>query len=296
MDAAATVQPRFEPRLARRRLYGTIFYGLCILAVAILILAILILLVDVFIRALPWLSMDFITGVPSRRAEQAGIWPAILGSLLIVGLATVFAFPIGVAAAIYLEEYAGETRINRLLRTNIANLSGVPSIVYGIFGLAIFVRALSLGYTPLSAALTLALLILPVVIIVTMEALRAVPRAQREGAYALGATRWQVTGHAVLPAAWGGILTGIILALARAIGETAPLILVGAAGFVTFAPSVLGEGFTVLPMQIFQWAGLPQADFQGLAAAAIVVLLVMLLLLNAVALLLRARLGRHIQW
>jgi phosphate transport system permease protein len=129
-----------------------------------------------------------------------------------------------------------------------------------------------------------------------MEALRAVPRAQREGAYALGATRWQVTARAVLPAAWGGILTGIILALARAIGETAPLILVGAAGFVTFAPSVLGEGFTVLPMQIFQWAGLPQADFQGLAAAAIVVLLVMLLLLNAVALLLRARLGRHIQW
>ena len=296
MDATVAVQPRFEPRLMQRRLRGTIFYGLAILAVTVLILAILILVVDVFLRGLPWLDLGFLTGVPSRRPEQAGVLPAIIGSLMLVSLAALIAFPIGVAAAIYLEEYARDTRLNRLLRTNIANLSGVPSIVYGIFGLALFVRALTLGYTVISGALTLALLILPVVIIASMEALRAVPRGQREGAYALGATRWQVTRRAVLPSASAGILTGIILSLARAIGETAPLILVGAVTFVTFLPTPFEGGYTVLPIQVFQWASRPQADFQGIAAAAIVVLLVLLFLLDILALVLRARLGRHIQW
>lgn len=296
MDATVAVTPRFEPKLMRRKLKGTVFYGLCILAVTVLILAILILVVDVFMRGLPWLNVDFLTGTPSRKPEQAGILPAIVGSLMLVALAAAMAFPIGVAAAIYLEEYARDTRVNRLLRTNISNLSGVPSIVYGIFGLALFVRALALGYTLISGALTLALLILPVVIIASMEALRAVPQAQREGAYALGATRWQVTRQAVLPSAGAGILTGIILSLARAIGETAPLILVGAVTFVTFLPTPFEGGYTVLPIQIFQWAGRPQADFQGIAAAAIIVLLVLLVLLDILALVLRARLGRHIQW
>lgn len=296
MDATVAVAPRFEPQLMRRKLKGTVFYGLCILAVTVLILAILVLVVDVFMRGLPWLNVDFLTGTPSRKPEQAGILPAIVGSLMLVALAAAMAFPIGVAAAIYLEEYARDTRLNRLLRTNISNLSGVPSIVYGIFGLALFVRALALGYTLMSGALTLALLILPVVIIASMEALRAVPQAQREGAYALGATRWQVTRQAVLPSAGAGILTGIILSLARAIGETAPLILVGAVTFVTFLPTPFEGGYTVLPIQIFQWAGRPQADFQGIAAAAIIVLLVLLVLLDILALVLRARLGRHIQW
>ena len=296
MDATVAVGPRFEPQLMRRKLKGTVFFGLCILAVAVLVLAILMLVVDVFMRGLPWLNVDFLTGTPSRKPEQAGILPAIVGSLMLVTLAAAMAFPIGVAAAIYLEEYARDTRLNRLLRTNIANLAGVPSIVYGIFGLALFVRALALGYTLISGALTLALLILPVVIIASMEALRAVPHAQREGAYALGATRWQVTRRAVLPSAGAGILTGIILSLARAIGETAPLILVGAVTFVTFLPAPFEGGYTVLPMQIFQWAGRPQADFQGIAAAAIIVLLVLLALLDILALILRARLGRHIQW
>jgi phosphate transport system permease protein len=296
MDASVAVAPRFEPQLMRRKLKGTVFYGLCILAVTVLILAILVLVVDVFMRGLPWLNVDFLTGTPSRKPEQAGILPAIVGSLMLVALAAAMAFPIGVAAAIYLEEYARDTRVNRLLRTNISNLSGVPSIVYGIFGLALFVRALALGYTLISGALTLALLILPVVIIASMEALRAVPQAQREGAYALGATRWQVTRQAVLPSAGAGILTGIILSLARAIGETAPLILVGAVTFVTFLPTPFEGGYTVLPIQIFQWAGRPQADFQGIAAAAIIVLLVLLVLLDILALVLRARLGRHIQW
>jgi phosphate transport system permease protein len=212
---------------------------------------------------------------------------------VIVGLLT---FPIGVAAAIYLAEYATDSRLNRLLQTNISNLAGVPSIIYGILGLALFVRALALGPTILAAALTLSLLILPVVIIASIEALKAVPSAQREGAYALGATRWQVVRRSVLPAAAPGIMTGIILAMARAIGEAAPLILIGAFTFVTFLPNPFEGQYTVLPIQIYGWAIRPQADFQGISAAAIVVILGLMLVLNALALVVRARLSRHIQW
>ncbi|MET1232656.1 MAG: phosphate ABC transporter permease PstA [Candidatus Limnocylindrales bacterium] len=298
MAAAAppVAAPRFVPNIGRRKLKGTAFYGLCILAVAILLLAILILLVDVFVLGVPWLNADFITGTPSRRPADAGILPALVGSIQLVAITCVVAFPIGLAAAISLEEYAKDTRLNRLLRANISNLSGVPSIIYGIFGLAIFVRTLSLGYTLISGALTLALLILPIVIITSMEAMRAVPGTQREAAYALGATRWQVVRGAVLPSAAAGILTGIILAVARAIGEAAPLILVGAVGFVTFLPSPLEGGYTVLPIQIFDWASRPQEDFQGLAAATIIVLLVLLVILDILAVVLRIRLSRHIQW
>jgi phosphate transport system permease protein len=219
-----------------------------------------------------------------------------LGSLYIGIITAVITFPIGVAAALYLEEYAPRSRFTRLLRTNISNLAGVPSIIYGVFGLALFVRALSLGYTLISGALTLSLLILPVVIIASMEAVRAVPDSQREGAYALGATRWQMVRQAVLPAAAPGIMTGIILSMARAIGETAPLILVGAVTFVTYPPNPVQGGYTVLPIQIFQWASRPQEAFQAIAASAIIVLLVLLLILNMLALYLRARLSRHLQW
>lgn len=293
---AARPAPRFEPALMRRKLTGTLFYGACIAAVGLLLLALLALLVDVFVRAAPWLDLDFLTGVPSSRPARAGILPAMVGTLeigLIVGLLT---FPIGVAAAIYLVEYASDSRINRLLQTNISNLAGVPSIIYGILGLAVFVRALAMGPTILSAALTLSLLILPVVIIASIEALKAVPAAQREGAYALGATRWQMVRQSVLPAAAPGIMTGIILAMARAIGEAAPLILIGAFTFVTFLPNPFEGQYTVLPIQIYGWAIRPQADFQGISAAAIVVVLGLMLLLNGLALVVRARLGRHIQW
>ena len=288
--------PRFEPALMRRKLTGTLFYGACIAAVGLLMLALVALLVDVFLRAAPWLDLDFLTGVPSSRPARAGILPAMVGTLeigLIVGLLT---FPVGVAAAIYLVEYASDSRLNRLLQTNISNLAGVPSIIYGILGLAVFVRALALGPTILSAALTLSLLILPVVIIASIEALKAVPAAQREGAYALGATRWQMVRQSVLPAAAPGIMTGIILAMARAIGEAAPLILIGAFTFVTFLPHPFEGQYTVLPIQIYGWATRPQADFQGISAAAIVVILGLMLLLNGLALVVRARLGRHIQW
>jgi phosphate transport system permease protein len=287
---------RFEPALMRRRLTGTLFYGACLLSIALLLVTLVALLVDVFIRAAPWLDIEFLTGVPSSRPSRAGILPAMVGTLeigLIVGLIT---FPIGVAAAIYFVEYASDSRLNRLLQTNISNLAGVPSIIYGILGLALFVRALALGPTVLAGALTLSLLILPVVIIASIEALKAVPAGQREGAYALGATRWQMVRRSVLPAAAPGILTGIILAMARAIGEAAPLIIIGAFTFVTFLPNPLSGQYTVLPIQIYGWALRPQADFQGISAAGIVVILGLMLALNALALLIRARLSRHIQW
>jgi phosphate transport system permease protein len=265
-------------------------------AIGLLLIALIALLVDVLTKGVPWLDVGFLTGVPSRRAAAAGILPALVGSLEIGLMTGLISFPIGIAAAIYLEEYARDTFVTRALRTNIANLAGVPSIIYGIFGLAIFVRVLGLGRSPLAAALTLALLIMPIVIIATIEALRAVPDSQREGAYALGATRWQTVRGSVLPAAAPGIVTGVILAMARAIGEAAPIIVIGAAAFVTFLPTPLQEGFSILPIQVFQWAARPQADFQGIAAAAILVLLILMVILNGLAIVVRNRLARNIQW
>ena len=288
--------PHFEPQLARRKLAGTIFLGACMGAIGLLLLALVFLLYEVLSKGVPYLDLDFLTSFPSRRPAQAGVLPALLGSIEIGLMVGAVSFPIGIAAAIYLEEYARDTRLNRILRTNIANLAGVPSIIYGIFGLALFVRALGLGRSPLAAALTLALLIMPIVIIATMEALKAVPDSQREAAYALGSTRWQMVRRSVLPAAAPGILTGIILAMARAIGEAAPLIVVGAAAFVTFLPSPLTDGFTVMPIQVYDWASRPQDAFQGIAAAAIVVLLLLMLILNGLAIVVRARLSRHLQW
>jgi phosphate transport system permease protein len=296
MAPAANAAPRFEPRVARRKLSGTIFLGACIAAIGILLIALVALLVEVFTKGVPWIDVDFLTGVPSRRAQSAGILPALVGSLEIALLTGLISFPIGVGAAIYLEEYARDTFVTRTLRTNIANLAGVPSIIYGIFGLAIFVRAMGMGKTPLAAALTLALLIMPIVIIATIEALRAVPDSQREGAYALGATRWQTVRGSVLPAAAPGIVTGIILAMARAIGEAAPLIVIGASAFLTFLPLPLQQNFSVLPIQVYQWASRPQADFQGIAAATILVMLFLTAVLNVLAIVLRNRLARNIQW
>jgi phosphate transport system permease protein len=295
-SSIAATTPRFEPALMRRKLTGTIFYGACLAAIGVLLLALMALLVDVLTKGLPWLDADFLTRPPSSRPERAGILPALAGSLeigLLVGLMT---FPTGVAAAIYLQEYASDSRLNRLLQTNIGNLAGVPSIIYGILGLGLFVRLLELGPTVLAGALTLTLLILPVVIIASIEALKAVPHAQREGAYALGATRWQMVRRSVLPAAAPGIMTGIILAMARAIGEAAPLIVIGAFTFVTFLPNPISGQYTVLPIQIYGWAGRPQADFQGISAAAIIVILALMLALNGLALIVRARLSKHIQW
>lgn len=294
--ATPGTQPRFEPALMRRKANGTIFYGACLLAIAILILALIALLLNVVVVGLPWLDPEFVTGMPSRRPTQTGILPALVGSIQLALIVGAITFPIGIGAAIYLAEYAPDNRITRLLQTNISNLAGVPSIIYGIFGLAIFVRLLDLGPVLFSGAATLALVILPLVIIASIEALKAVPQAQREGAYALGASQWQMVRGSVLPAAAPGIMTGIILAMARAIGEAAPLVVIGAATFVTSLPQPFQGGFTVLPIQVFNWAQRPQADFQGVAAAAIIVILVLIFILNLLALIVRARLSRHIQW
>ena len=281
----------------RRKVANALFGLLAFLAIFASLITLVALLIDVVVRGGSSVDLQFFTSAPSRIPAKAGILPALVGTLWVTTLVAIMTFPIGVAAAIYLEEYAGRGRWSRLLRINISNLAGVPSIVYGIFGLALFVRLLGLGRTVFAAALTLSLLILPVVIISSMEAIRAVPPSQREAAYALGATRWQMVRRALLPAAAPGILTGIVLAVGRAVGETAPLILIGAVTFVTFVPvNPFEDKYTVLPIQIFNWAGRPQAAFQEISAAAILVLLVLMFLLNLAAVILRARLSRTIQW
>ena len=281
----------------RRKVANALFGLLAFLAIFASLITLVALLIDVVARGGSSVDLQFFTSAPSRIPAKAGILPALVGTLWVTTLVAIMTFPIGVAAAIYLEEYAGRGRWSRLLRINISNLAGVPSIVYGIFGLALFVRLLGLGRTVFAAALTLSLLILPVVIISSMEAIRAVPPSQREAAYALGATRWQMVRRALLPAAAPGILTGIVLAVGRAVGETAPLILIGAVTFVTFVPvNPFEDKYTVLPIQIFNWAGRPQAAFQEISAAAILVLLVLMFMLNLVAIILRARLSRTIQW
>jgi len=251
------------------------------------------LLYDVVSDGAGRLSWQFMTSYTSRRAADAGIYAALVGSLFVITLTAAIAVPLGVAAAVHLEEYGGRGRLSRLIEINIANLAGVPSIIYGLLGLGLFVRGMGMGQSVLAGASTLALLVLPVVILSTREALRAVPSSLREGSYALGATKWQTIWNQVLPAAFPGILTGLILSLSRAIGETAPLVTIGALTYVPFAPDGIWSPFTVLPIQVFAWVSRPQASFAENAAAGILVLLGLLLILNATAITLRDRLQRH---
>ncbi len=246
-----------------------------------------VLVADVLMDGLGRIDWDFITGFPSRRAGRAGIWPALWGTIYLVGLTALIVLPLGVGAALYLQEYGGNRRLASFIELNIANLAGVPSVIYGLLGLELFVRLLGFGSSLLAGALTLSLLVLPIVIIATREALRTVPYGLREAALGLGATRFQVIRYVVLPLALPGILTGAILAISRAIGETAPLILVGAVVFITFTPEGLDSQFTALPIQIFNWVSMPQKGFMENAAAGIIVLLVTLLSINLVAILLR---------
>ncbi len=261
-----------------------------------------------YLRFTSWLDPQFLSSPQSSDPLNAGVRTAILGSLWTIGITILVAFPLGVGAAIYLEEYAANNWLNRVIQTNINNLAGVPSIIYGMLGLAVFVRSLvqftsgalfgtadaaaANGRTILSAGLTLALLVLPLIIINGQEAIRSVPSSLRQASYGIGATKWQTVWHHVLPGAMPGILTGAILAISRAIGETAPLIVVGAATFITVDPDGPFAQFTILPIQIYQWTARPQAEFRNLAAAAILVLLVLLLSLNAVAIILRNRFRR----
>ncbi|MEE9202450.1 MAG: phosphate ABC transporter permease PstA [Dehalococcoidia bacterium] len=273
--------------LNRRRRTGQVSYGLFLVATLVGIVALFLLLGDVFCKGVGWLDWQFLTSLPSRFPERSGISSALWGSLWLIGLTALFSLPIGVGTAIYLEEYARRGWLTRVIQTNISNLAGVPSVVYGILGLAAFVRALALGRSVLAGALTMTLLILPIVIVASQEAIRAVSASQRDASYALGATRWQTVRRIVLPAALPGILTGIILALARALGEAAPLIMIGALMFVPFVPTSPLDQFSVLPIQIFNWTARPQQEFRLIAAAAIIVLLAVLLTMNAAAVLLR---------
>jgi phosphate transport system permease protein len=288
---------QFRVRLRARHLTGNIFQSLTIVGAAVGIVLLAILLIEVWRDGAHFLSLDFIQNGPSRRAERAGIGPALWGSVWVVGFTALWTFPIGVGAAIYLEEYARPGRVTSLIQTNISNLAGVPSIVYGLLGLQLFVRGTigigpdlgGFGRTVMAGSLTLALLALPIVIVASQEAIKAVPSSMRQASYGLGATRWQTVSHHVLPQALPGIMTGTILAISRAIGETAPLIAIGAVTYIQAAPSGPLSAFGAMPIQIFNWTSRPQAEFQELAATGILVLLTVLLTMNAVAVALRHR-------
>jgi phosphate transport system permease protein len=278
---------------AKNRIKALAFKALLLFSLAIGFVTLVTLLIDVANDGLGHLSWDFVTSFPSSLPSRAGIQSPIVGTVYLMILVAAITIPIGVGAAIYLEEYADKERwYNRAIEVNIQNLAAVPSIVYGILGLAFLVRGVGLGRVLLAGALTLSLLVLPIVIIASREAIRAVPASIREGALALGATRWQMIRRQVLPGALPGIATGSILALSRAIGETAPLILIGAIVFVPFNPDGLMSDFTALPIQIFNWTTRPQDEFKLLAAAAIMVLLALLLTMNAFAIWLRNRYQR----
>jgi phosphate transport system permease protein len=273
--------------------------------IALLVLAVLI--IDVLVDGLPFINWNFLTSFPSRKAEQAGLLSALAGTIWVMLTVAVLAFPIGVGAGIFLEEFAEDNWFTRIIEVNINNLAGVPSIIYGLLGLQVFVRLLGPngwlfeqtgiditgGRSILTGALTLALLVLPIIIVSTREALRSVPDSLRLAGFALGATRWQVVREQILPIATPGILTGTILALSRAIGETAPLITIGALTFISFLPENLQSPFTVLPIQIYNWVSRPQKDFHDLAAGGIIVLLIVLLAMNSTAVLLRNKLQKR---
>ena len=285
--------PVYSQNLAQRKIVGAVAYVVFLTAVIIGVGGLVVLLAQVFIEGIPWLSWDFLTNYPSRKAELAGIRAAILGTIWLMAFVGIFTIPVGVGAAIYLEEYAPKNRLTRIIEINIGNLAGVPSVVYGLLGLALFVQWLSLGRSIVSAALTLALLVLPIVILASREAIRSVPSSHRQAAFALGATKWDVVRSVVLPSAVPGILTGTILAMSRAIGEAAPVIFISALVYLTFDPTSPFDRFTVLPIQIFAWVNEPRDEYQGLAAAAIIVLLAILLGMNAIAIFLRNKYQRR---
>jgi phosphate transport system permease protein len=282
--------------LPRRQRVAAIGRWFFMAATLFAVIALAVLLWYIFQRGWDWLSWGLLTNPPSRKPENAGLSIAISGTLWIISLTLLVAFPMGVAAAIYLEEYAPKNRWTRMLQINISNLAGVPSVVYGLLGLGIFVEWLDLGRVVLAGALTMALLSLPVIIIASQEALKAIPWSLREAAYGVGATRWQVTASHVLPAAVPGILTGVILAVSRAVGETAPLLVAGAAGFVTAKPSGFLDSYTTVPIQIYNWMSRPQTEFRDLAAAGIIVLLALLISMNLIAIIVRQRFSSRTRW
>ena len=269
--------------IQKNRLKDQIFkvWGISCTLFGLILLAVFI--GDILIDGIMRIDWNFITDLPSRKAERSGIYTALMGSIWILFLTTLIAFPVGVAAGVYLEEYSNKNRFSAILEINISNLAGVPSIIYGLLGLEVFVRIMGLGASVLAGSLTLSLLILPIIIVATREAIKAVPKSIKDASYALGASKWQTIWNQVLPASSGGILTGVILALSRAVGETAPLIVVGALAYVPFAPESPMDEFSVLPIQIFNWISRPQHGFIENAAAAIIILLLITFFMNGIA-------------
>ncbi|MBW4619539.1 MAG: phosphate ABC transporter permease PstA [Cyanosarcina radialis HA8281-LM2] len=295
--------------IARNRFWEKIFIVFGILSLLVGIITLLALLIDMTIDGLPRLSWQFFTSFPSRKYEEAGILSAWVGTCLVILVTAIAAIPIGIASGIYLEEYAKKNWLGDIIEINVTNLAGIPSIIYGLLALGLFVEQLKLGRSILTAGLTLSLLVLPIVIVTTREAIRAIPNSIREAACALGASKWQTIWDHILPYSIGSILTGIIIGLARAVGETAPLITIGALTFIAFLPDSpfksefpyisfnwLQAEFTVMPIQMFNWVSRPDPEFQSNAAAAGVVLVFMTLAMNAIAIFIRYRLRRRIKW
>ncbi|HEY0963249.1 MAG TPA: phosphate ABC transporter permease PstA [Pseudomonadales bacterium] len=278
-----------QAQLARRHMKARMFARFCAAITWAGVFLLAVLLIQISVDGFAWLDWQFIDSFPSRFPERAGIKSALVGTLWLIVMIAVISVPVGISAALYLEEFSGKGRIAKIIEVNIANLSGVPSIVYGILGLAIFVRFFAFERSLVSGALTMSLLVLPTIIIASREAIKTVPMSIRYAALSLGATRWQTTWSHVLPASFPGIMTGVILALSRAIGETAPLIMIGALTFVAFLPQSPWDEFTALPIQIFNWVSRPQPEFHQLAAAGIIVLLIVLLLMNATAIYIRSK-------
>lgn len=277
------VMKRMQTRLKWNKVWKRIFFLATMFALFILV----VLVGRIVFQGIGYFDWDFFNQYASRFPEKAGVKAAFIGSILLMLVVAPTSIILGVATAIYLEEYAKKNKLNDLIRTNISNLAGVPSIVFGLLGLTIFVRMFGLGKSVLAAGLTMSLLILPIIIVAAQEAIRAVPNEQREASYAMGATKWQTISRVVLPAAIPGILTGSILALSRAIGETAPLVVIGIPVIVHFLPDSLLSEFTALPLQIYDWAKRPQEEFQHVAAAGIIVLMMVLILMNSIAVYIR---------
>lgn len=278
-----SVVKRMKPRLSKNSIAKSIFFALTMFVLLILG----VLLYRIFSQGFGYLDLQFLQSLPSRKPENAGVYAALIGTIWLMGVVAPVSLLLGVGTAIYLEEYAKDNAITNFIKVNISNLAGVPSIVFGLLGLTVFVRALALGTSVLAAGLTMSLLILPVIIVASQEAIRAVPNQLREASFGMGATKWQTIVRIVLPAAIPGILTGGILALSRAIGETAPLVVLGMPLFLAFLPKSVLDMITVLPLQIYNWTSRPQVEFHALAAAGIIVLLFMLIVMNSIAVLIR---------
>lgn len=280
-------------QIKRRLLLNGVVKGVFFIATFFGIAVLAILLVRIITQGMHYLDWDFLNNYASRRPEDAGIKAAISGTIWIMAITAPVSLILGIGTAIYLEEYAPKNRFTRFIELNIANLAGVPSIVFGLLGLTVFVRLLGMGRSVLAGGLTMSLMILPVIVVSCQEAIRAIPNEQYEASYALGSTQWQTIRTVVLPAAIPGILTGSILSLSRAVGETAPLLMIGAMTFIAYVPENILSGFTAMPIQVFNWAGRPQAEFQAVAAAGSIVLMVMLLLMNSLAIFIRNKFAKR---